>query len=176
MRIWLVRHAPVAVKGLCYGQHDVPCTLSPAAAAEQVAARLPLDLRELWSSPWTRARAVAEELSRRLQLPLRVDSRLSELHMGEFEGRTFLQLEREPAFSAWMRGWRTSSPPGGETLAQLTARVAAWKRERADLREGALLAFTHAGPIRALRALARGLSLENALAAPVEHLVPEELE
>jgi alpha-ribazole phosphatase len=176
MRIWLVRHAPVAVKGLCYGQHDVPCTMPPAAAAEEVAARLPLDLRELWCSPWARARAVAEALSRRLHLPLLVDARLSELHMGEFEGRPFLELEREPAFSTWMRNWRTASPPGGETVTQLAARVTSWKRERDESREGTLLAFTHAGPIRALRALARGISLENALAAPVEHLVPEELD
>jgi alpha-ribazole phosphatase len=175
MRIWLVRHAPVVVKGLCYGQHDVPCTMSPAAAAEEVAARLPIDLRELWCSPWARARAVAEALSRRLHIPLLVDGRLSELHMGAFEGRSFLELERVPAFSTWMRNWPTASPPGGETLAQLAARVAAWKRERDEPREGTLLAFTHAGPIRALRALARGISLEDALASPVEHLVPEEL-
>jgi alpha-ribazole phosphatase len=176
MRIWLVRHAPVAVKGLCYGHHDVPCALSPAVAAEQVATRLPLDLTELWCSPLTRARAVAEELARRLHVPLRVDSRLSELYMGEFEGRPFVELEREPAFFSWMRDWRTTAPPGGETLAQLAARVAAWRRERDEARAGALLALTHAGPIRALRAEARGISLDDALAAPVDHLVPEELD
>jgi hypothetical protein len=92
--------------------------MPPAAGEEEVAARLPLDLRELWCSPWARALAVAEALSRRLHLPLLVDARLSELHMGEFEGRPFLELEREPAFSTWMRNpairtqvrpWRTLS-------------------------------------------------------------------
>src|SRR5438132_453568 len=88
MRIRLVRHAPVAVKGLCYGQHDVPCEASASEAADLIEAALgevPLD--EIWCSPWARAREPAAELARRRGLPLRCDERLAELSMGSFEGR-----------------------------------------------------------------------------------------
>ena len=68
MTLWLVRHAPVAVTGVCYGQHDVPVTLRPDQAAELVAGRWDAlahgVVPELWSSPWSRSRDVGEALAR----------------------------------------------------------------------------------------------------------------
>jgi len=174
--IWLVRHAPVAVKGLCYGQSDVPCDPGPAEAAAHVAARVP-PFPEVWASPWARARDVAQHLAERWGAPLRVDARLSEMSFGEWEGRPFSELEQaDPQrFAAWMQDWKTLSPPGGERLADFVARTAAWLAERQQEAGRPLLAVTHAGVIRMLRAHARGLSPEAALAAPVEHLCPERL-
>jgi len=174
--IWLVRHAPVAVKGLCYGQSDVPCLLGPTEAAEQVASQLQ-PFREVWASPWARAREVAQRLATHWGATLHLDARLSEMSFGEWEGRPFSELEQaDPVrFSAWMADWKTLSPPGGEALADFLARTGAWLEERRKQPSGALLAVTHAGVIRMLRAHARGLSPEAALAEPVEPLRPERL-
>jgi len=171
MEVWLVRHAPVAASGICYGQSDIPCTLDPAEAATRIAAAAPVRFSELWASPWARTRDVAEQLAARWRISLRIDPRLSELSMGAFEGRPFTQLKCEPAFREWMRSWRTAAPPGGETLGQLSARASAWLDERKGA--GSLLAITHAGVIRSLRAHVCGLSWDKAMCIPVEHLMPE---
>lgn len=173
MEVWLVRHAEVAAAGRCYGQIEVPVALDAAEAAARIANALPATPAEVWSSPWARAREPAERLAGFFGVPLRVDPRLSELSMGAFEGRPFAELENEAAFRRWMERWRTTAPPGGETAAQLSARAEAWLRERRG--PGALLAVTHAGVIRALRAHARGGDLAEAMAEPVPHLTPERL-
>ena len=78
-----------------------------------------------------------------------------------------------------MEAWRTEAPPGGETLASLVARVATWRNERTtELATGGdardVLAVTHAGVIRALRAVARGVTYEAILESDgaVPHLAP----
>lgn len=173
MRILLVRHAPSAVQGICYGQSDIQCQLEATAAADQIARQL-LDDRpdEIWASPWVRTRRPAEVLAACFGVSLRIDARLSELAMGSFEGRPYAELENDPAFAAWMQNWRTSAPPGGETLAQLAARVRDFREEQRQ-RRGTLLAVTHAGVIRALRAIERGVSPDEGVTDPVAHLVPE---
>ena len=51
MRLLVVRHAPVATKGLCYGQSDVPTTLDHDAACDTIAAQLaslPPPITRVW--------------------------------------------------------------------------------------------------------------------------------
>jgi alpha-ribazole phosphatase len=157
--VLLVRHAPVNVRGLCYGQHDVGTEVPPEVAAPLVVQAL----RELgrpppqriWSSPWSRTRELARALALHFQVPLCEDPRISELNFGRWEGRPWASLESQDsyAWARWMRDFRTAAPPGGEALPELLARVEAWLNERAQ--EGGLsLAVTHAGVIRAARALA----------------------
>lgn len=103
-------------------------------------------------------------------------SRLAEIDLGRFEGRSFVELERdEPeAYSRWLADLRSAAPPGGEAFARFQARVEA---ALADLRarERPTLVLTHAGVIRLMRHLAGGRSLDEELASPVEHLAPEPL-
>ncbi len=180
-RLWCARHAPVAVTGVCYGRSDVPLRIGAEEAASILARALAREgaaVSRVWSSSAARTRSVAAILAARAGVPLRVDDRIAELSMGEWEGRAFVDLERTDAvrFARWMEAWRTEAPPGGETLAELTARVGAWTSERlielAAAPEADAIAVTHAGVIRALRAGARGLTYEEVLASdpPVPHL------
>jgi alpha-ribazole phosphatase len=98
-----------------------------------------------------------------------VDARLSELAFGEWEGRPYAELERDAAFVRWMSDWREAAPPGGERLAELAARVLAWRADVIARSEG-LLALTHAGVIRALRALDRGVTYDAVASERVEPL------
>lgn len=173
--IWLARHAQPASSGVCYGQSEVPVVLGAAHAARELRERLPsCPQLELWSSPWARCREVAEELGRLLRTDVNVDARLSELSFGAWEGRSYAELERDGAFQAWMQNYETACPPGGETVAELMDRVRCWSQERLSERGATrLLVLTHAGVIRSLRALARGVTFCAVVAEPVPYLVPE---
>ena len=86
-----------------------------------------------------------------------IDQRLAELDFGAFDGRTYEEnLEAHgDGFRAWTRDPDGVRPPGGETLAELRMRVDAWL-ELLPLHYN-VVAFTHAGPIRAALAHLLGL-------------------
>jgi len=155
--LFVARHAAVSVEGVCYGQSDVPTHVDARAAAAVVLEQLARDdvrVERVWASPWRRSREPAEHLASELGVPLAIDARIAELGFGRWEGRRYAELERDPAFVAWMHDWREAAPPGGERLAELLARVAAWRAD-VDARGEVALAMTHAGVVRALRADAR---------------------
>jgi alpha-ribazole phosphatase len=173
--LYMVRHAPVQVRGVCYGQWDVPTELSTEEASRRVLPQLVgLSIDAIWTSPWARTEPVARTLSEHLSVPLHVDSRLSEIAMGRWEGRSFEAIEREEpeAYHRWMERWREEATPGGESLPSFVERVRAWfEQEKA----GTCLVVSHAGVIRTLRALRRGVSYEEVVTMPVAHLSVEAL-
>jgi len=114
---------------------------------------------------------VAGELARLLEADVRVDHRLAEMDFGEWEDRSWEEIERaNPVrYEAWLAGWREIAPPGGESLAVFEARIREWVRERGDDIETSAL-VGHAGVIRALRVLGAGLTWDEVLRAPIPHL------
>jgi alpha-ribazole phosphatase len=178
--LWVARHAPVAASGVCYGQCDVPTALADEEAAAVLLSGIAREsigpVAEVWASPTRRTEPVAAIVAAQLGARLRVDARIAELAMGDWEGRRFDAIEREDGerYRRWMAEWRTEGPPNGETIAQLVARVRGWLAERdAESVDGACVAVTHAGVIRALRALATGGGYEEEMARSVGHLVIE---
>jgi alpha-ribazole phosphatase len=148
-RLLLVRHAEPTpdVRGRCYGTLDVELSADgreQAAALGDALRDEPIDL--VVSSPRLRAVQTAAALGR----PVEVDDRLCELDFGDFEGRTYEELERdEPElFRAWMSSPTTVRFPNGESYADLRARATA---ALADVRARAECAVvvTHGGVIRA---------------------------
>lgn len=171
---WVVRHAPLSEKGICYGQSDLVPLLAPHAAAAQVRARLEKAPSRIVTSPLSRCRLLAEALASDLGLPPPiVRAEAQELFFGDWELRPWAELEKSPAFGPWMQAWQTARPPGGESAPELQLRMARLLADTAVL-DGALL-VTHAGPMRVLRALTRGLTLDQAWAEGVPYLTPEAL-
>ena len=121
MRLILVRHPkPLCEPGLCYGRLDLECV---ADALDTAALRLG-GLAEgcrIVTSPARRAR----DLAAMLGPDVAVDGRLQELDFGDWEGRRWQDLGREPV-EAWQRALPDAAPPGGETLSAMAARCAAW--------------------------------------------------
>jgi alpha-ribazole phosphatase len=176
MTFWVVRHAQVAETGLCYGSLDLIPQMPAEVAADTAlagAAFLRAAPRRIVSSPRTRCLLLANALAARLHLaPPIILEDLRELSFGAWEGRPWTELETEPAFNAWMQHWQNARPPGGETAPELRARILGL------LQSGSLagtLAVTHAGPIRMLRMLLRGVSFEEAWSESVAHLAVESL-
>jgi alpha-ribazole phosphatase len=170
----VARHAPVAIEGVCYGQSDVPALVDAQAAADRIVSQLggTPRLQRVWASPWARSREPAVAIAAILRIPLSVDARLSELHFGAWEGRRYAELESDARFRDWMRDWQEASPPGGERLEDLLLRVRSWRDEML-CRGEAVLAVTHAGVVRALRADARAVPYFSIASEPVEPLVVE---
>lgn len=116
------------------------------------------------SSPLSRCRAFAEELSSGHGLPLHVDERLKEVGFGVWEGKTAAQLNEEdpqqlPRFRADPVNAR---PAGAEPLERFFRRVSAALGETiARHRHEHLLIVCHAGVIR--------MALAHVLEIPLNH-------
>ncbi|MEH3054911.1 MAG: histidine phosphatase family protein [Patulibacter minatonensis] len=124
-----------------------------AALAAELAVAEPA-IREIWASPYARAQETAAIVAARLGLPVRTDPRIAESDVGDWSGATYAEVQgRDPAgFQAWVDGDPEHRFPGGESLAEVRARV---ELALADARAAAptVLLVCHGGVIRsALRA------------------------
>lgn len=143
MRLFLIRHPPPAVApGICYGATDLPLAGDPAACAAALAPLLPADA-PVFSSPLERCRRLAERLH---GAPI-VDRRIREIDFGDWEMQPWDRLDRA-LLDAWAADPYHFTPPGGEAVAALRARVAAFLAGLPD--EAVLVA--HAGVIKACAA------------------------
>ena len=72
------------------------------------------------------------------------DARLRECHFGDFEGKTYEELELDNDYRNWLDDPQTHAPRGGESLADVEKRV---MEALVSLPNGAVV-ITHGGPIR----------------------------
>ena len=173
VRLLAIRHAPVAVEGIFYGQTDVPTRLNPTEAADRIehsVARFAPAI--IWSSSAVRCRDPAALLSTRLGVAHRIDVRLREMSYGEWEGRAWGDVPRAEV-DEWMAAWQTRSPPWGETVAAFEARVAAWWD---DLGPGAHFLMAHAGVVHCLDVVATGLAWEETVEQRLDFLESKHFE
>lgn len=163
--LYLARHGetddnrePIRVQGFS----DTPLNDTGRRQATDLAERVaPLGLRSLWSSDLARARDTAARVSERIGLPVRLDARLREANRGDWEGRLFIDIEREEPerYAAWRRAGPDFRFPGGESLLEQQRRV---QEALAAIRatcEPPSLAVCHGGSIRVVLCAqdARGL-------------------
>jgi alpha-ribazole phosphatase len=152
MELHLIRHPrPDLPPGICYGQSDVGLAEQALDVAARLAPLLPTAF-VLYASPLARARLLAEELGDPI-----LDARLMELNFGAWELRPWADFGA--ALDAWATAPLEFRPPGGESLAELSARVLAWY---AELRENAppmpVVVVAHGGPLRALAGALLGIA------------------
>ena len=163
-RIVLVRHAETeeAARGRCYGRLDIPLSprgLLQAQALADVLAGLPF--AALYSSPLARALDTARPIAAAQALAPIVLDALAELDFGEVDGLTYdeIEAERPELFRAWMDDPARVRFPGGESLADLRARVLpALEPIRARHDREAVAVVAHGGVIRVVLAEALGLA------------------
>ncbi|MGL6235145.1 MAG: histidine phosphatase family protein [Segniliparus sp.] len=94
-----------------------------ARSAQELAKREPL---LIVTSDLVRARQTAQALTEASGVELRVDTRLRETDLGQWEGRTPAEVEEtHPGAVEEWRADPTYAPPGGETRVQVGARALA---------------------------------------------------
>ena len=137
------------------GFRDTPLNDTGRAQAHELAERIaaePEPIRSLWSSDLRRAHETAEIVGTKIGLTPRLDPRLREANRGEWEGRLFIDVEREDPerYAEWMRAGASFRFPGGESLQEQQERVSAALEDLERAGELPALAVCHGGSIRVM--------------------------
>lgn len=163
-RLWLVRHAPVdGPKGVIHSP-DAPVDLGDAARLSRLREALPREAAAV-ASPSRRTRETAAAIG--FEPVLEPDFR--EQDFGAWTGRRHDDLARElgPAYEAFWQDAARLAPPGGESFVDQIARV---RRGLAALADGDVVMVVHSGTIRAVLAIALGMSPEAAFSFVIDPL------
>jgi alpha-ribazole phosphatase len=170
-RWWLVRHAPaINPDGLIYGQGEIEVDCSNRTALEALADSLPPDPVRM-VTPLARTRTTAEALWGARDWI--VEPALVEQSFGQWQGLSHNALAAlgDERVSAFWQAPATARPPGGESFADVMARVLpALERRSAEFRGRDIVAVCHGGSIRAALAVALGLAPAQALAFQIDPL------
>ncbi len=178
-KLVIVRHGVTAWnrEGRFQGHLDPPLSrdgrLEAQLAAERLAADDSLRPARVVSSSLARAVQTAEAIAAACGQVVEPDDRLMEIGQGRWEGRTHDEVAVEDPVG--YRRWRAASglkrPPGGETAASATKRLAAFVRSLDDgtAGDGTVCVVSHGGSIRILAALVFRVGLERAWALDVDN-------
>ena len=158
MKIHLVRHTkPAIAEGICYGQTDLEvgdsfekeCTILHKKFAQA-------NIDQIFSSPLIRCAKLAESF-----VPMfgevRYDNRLMEFNFGEWEMKTWSEIELDPGSILWFSDYINLPVPGGESFMDLIYRIRELINEVLREFEGQnLMIICHGGVIRAFDAILKG--------------------
>jgi alpha-ribazole phosphatase len=167
MRLHLIRHGQTDwnLNRRFQGQSDVPLNETGTDQARKLARRLAqTQLDAIYSSDLTRALQTAEEIARHHKLNVAADSRLREQSFGEWEGLTFAEMRdaAPEALAAWRADPSRNSPPRGETLNQLAARIqSALEEIKTRHKDRRVALVSHGGVLTTLTCLALGVDLSR---------------
>lgn len=154
-KVFLIRHGDTDwhEQGKLLGRRDRPLSDRGRAQSERMLAALGgVDIREVIASPLQRAVHTAELIGKRYQMDIARDSRLMDMHLGSWEGKTRAELADAPEYQQFLRDPHTAPIPGGENLEQVRRRAVAGIRQvLEDSAAGDSVAVvTHSAIIRAL--------------------------
>ncbi len=132
---------------------DTPLNDTGRRQAQRLAERIAGEgIRSLWSSDLSRAAETAEIVGEAVGLRPRLDSRLREGDRGDWEGRLFIEVEREQPelYAAWRRAGPDWRFPGGESLLEQQERVSAAIDDVRQTGQLPALVVCHGGSIRVM--------------------------
>ena len=174
-KIYLIRHAKPDLPHngkLYYGSTDYPLSEEGIKMAGNLSGALKdLEIGAVFSSDLRRARDTAEIALAGRCCEIRQVRGLREIHLGEWEGRSFDEVR-----STWnelyeKRGTSFDSvgPPGGESFKDLQKRtVPAFKDILDDNPSGSILVFAHGGVIWTLMCNYFGFKLNDIFFYPMD--------
>ena len=156
MRLALLRHGPTGwnAQGRIQGHTDIPLSDEGLARMRTRRPPAPFDQARAFVSPLRRARQTAEALGLGNAT---WDARLMEQNWGRWEGLNRAEILARDGEDAFQRAGLALKfrPPGGESTAELHARVAAFLKD-AVRNENDAIAVAHLGVLRAAYTLATG--------------------
>lgn len=165
MTYYFLRHAE-SVANVAHslaGQLDFPLSSAGKddAQAQAEAFHILHPIQALWCSPLLRAQQTAAPFLVRCDVPLRLDVRLMEQHMGRFSGMNYAEAEADPGYCQDRTArWDWIPEGGGESYRQMADRVGSFlvDLENTAIQAGwkAVLIVTHAVTLRLIRAVLEG--------------------
>lgn len=173
MDLVLIRHArpalPAGQSSVCYGRLDLPLAAPCSPTAAQMAGPLlAYPPARIVTSPAMRARDTAALLAQMqarsltAPVPCQIEPRLQELDFGAWEGQPWDAIARAD-LDAWAADLMGARPHGGESAAQVMARVSEWAGDAETAADACWWVVAHAGPIRMLAAHWLGVPLAQTL-------------
>jgi alpha-ribazole phosphatase len=170
MQLILLRHPPVRAEGLCYGQTDVELVSGePSKTAQALHGVLPQTIDQIYTSPLSRCRLLAEELAE--QHEITIVPELMELHFGEWENKAWDDIDR-PSLETWMQDFVHLAPPKGESVQTLFSRVTQFIRSLRAEKDQTCVLISHAGPIRCIIAATLEIPLQQLGKIQIQHGTP----
>lgn len=172
MDLYLIRHTrPQVLDGVCYGQADIDVAASFNEEFEVLKNKLStIKPIGVFSSPLQRCLKLAHASATHLNSPtVTQDSRLMELNFGDWELQPWSDIPQGIA-GEWTEEHIRHTPPNGESYQNLHLRAKSFLEEVSEKHEDeAVIAFTHAGVIRALVAEALNLPLIHAVRLQIDY-------
>jgi probable phosphoglycerate mutase len=160
----LLRHGEHNVQGkICAGRMPgVVLSERGRAEAEAAAKRLAgAGIAAIYASPLERTRQTAEIVGGHLSLPVNILDDLAELDFGEWTGKTFDDVRKDPRWPEWAAHRSLSCIPGGETMRAVQRRVVeAIMEMRAQHPNDNVVVVSHGDVIRAALVFALGMPLD----------------
>ncbi len=167
-RILAIRHGETAwnVDTRIQGHLDIPLNTQGLRQAAHLAQALAEGdaVDAVYASDLSRAHATASAIAQALQQSVTAHPGLRERHFGEFQGRTFAEIEVELPEHAWH--WRKRTPDwvppgGGESLEMLRERILKTVDELAARHTGQqIVLVAHGGVLDILYRAATRLELQ----------------
>ncbi len=165
--IFLVRHGKTEAveKGLLHADLATPLSPTGVEQAQAMASFLTkLNADVLLSSRAIRVLKTAEVIAGQSKLKPIVNSQLDEWLVGDWEGKTYLQIKKTQPdlYDKWQSNPIFEKVPGGESIAGMYDRVVAELKVLVEEHVGKrVILVTHAGVIRSMLVYALGMPLAN---------------
>jgi broad specificity phosphatase PhoE len=161
---FLVRHAAHDnVGGFLAGRRPgISLGEAGRAQARRVAERLRRETFEaIHASPRERAAETAAAIAAVSHVPVERADELDEIDFGNWSGRTFDDLEDDPAWRQWNAQRSLAQTPAGDTMLAVESRIVGLMRRLANRHpDGALVLVSHADVIRAGVSYLLGLPID----------------
>lgn len=166
MEIYVIRHTEVDVeKGCCYGQSDVDLSQDYLQHIDQVKSKLPSEFDQVYSSPLTRCRILAQHIT---TTEIEYHNSLMEMHFGTWENQTWDSIN-DLQLQEWMDDFVYTKTPEGESLELLYKRVSLFIDELRSQKHQRIALVTHAGVVRCIWAYLLDIPLENIFKIPINY-------
>ncbi len=146
------------------GQGDIPLCTEGLEQTQAIAQALEhIGVADVISSPLVRALQSAQVFGNAFGVEVARDPRLTDLQVGEWEGMSYSELERTAEFAKFVTSPETATLPGGETLAEVSARATAAVEQAVqdNASSNAIAIVTHPGVARVVIAHYLGLPLKH---------------
>ncbi len=166
MNIYLVRHGETEenIKRTYYGAIDCKLTHKGEEQGNLLGKKLKsMKFQRVFCSEKQRAKDTLEYIYNGRDLF--IDKRLNERDFGDFEGKTFNELQEayKEEYEMWTRDWKLHNPPKGESFIEFYERVVSFMKELESQEKECenILIATHGGVIRAMYCYILDGNLDN---------------